>query len=65
MNVNHPSVITLSRETISGGRTAVRMPADRLSGYTAPAMELLDLETEAPIAQSQLEEPVINPPAPW
>lgn len=33
--------------------------------YVAPAVDLLELATEAPLAQSQLEDPIINPPIPW
>ena len=33
--------------------------------YVAPAVEWLLLATEAPLAQSQLEDPIINPPIPW
>ena len=34
-------------------------------GYEAPAVELLELAAESPLAQSQLEDPVINPPVHW
>lgn len=33
--------------------------------YVAPAVDLLELATEATLAQSQLEDPIINPPIPW
>lgn len=35
------------------------------SDYSVPAVELLELSTETPLAQSQLEQPVINPPINW
>ena len=34
-------------------------------GYVAPAVEMLELAAESPLAQSQLEDPVINPPINW
>lgn len=33
--------------------------------YAAPVVELLELAAESPLAQSQLEQPVINPPINW
>ena len=34
-------------------------------GYQAPAVEQLELAAESPLAQSQLEDPIINPPIGW
>ena len=33
--------------------------------YVAPAVELLELAAESPLAQSQLEQPIIYPPVSW
>ena len=35
------------------------------SDYSVPAVELLELATETPLAQSQLEDPVVYPPINW
>jgi hypothetical protein len=34
-------------------------------GYIAPVAELLELAAETPLAQSQIEQPIINPPINW
>ena len=34
-------------------------------GYAAPVAEMFELAAESPLAQSQLEQPIINPPIPW
>ena len=36
-----------------------------LRDYVAPAVEMLELAAESPLAQSQLEDPIINPPINW
>ena len=33
--------------------------------YLAPETGLLELSAEEPLAQSQLEDPIINPPVNW
>jgi hypothetical protein len=35
------------------------------SDYSVPAVELLELATETPLAQSQLEDPIVYPPINW
>jgi hypothetical protein len=35
------------------------------SDYSVPAVELLELATETPLAQSQLEDPIGYPPINW
>ena len=35
------------------------------SDYSVPAVELLELATETPLAQSQLEDPIVYPPLNW
>ena len=43
----------------------MRKKSSFCQGYVAPVVELLELAAEAPLAQSQLEQPIINPPINW
>ena len=43
----------------------MRKKSSFCQGYVAPVVEQLELAAETPLAQSQLEQPVTNPPINW